>query len=132
MRIKKYISKIASQSNILGRWWGNLQTIAQHTNIYIQFMILCFSATSAYAVLSTTLHEWGYQLPFWMFVLGVVIILGLMSLFVWRFSIPSTFETWNFQWWHNGNFAKPKIEKIEKDVEEIKKLLKEVIDERKI
>jgi CBS-domain-containing membrane protein len=95
-------------------------------------MILCFSGTSAYSVLSNALHQWGYQLPFWQFTLGVVIILFLMSLFAWRFSIPSTFDTWNFQWWHHGNFAKPKIEKIEKDVEDIKKLLQELKDERKI
>lgn len=137
MQVKVYLNKVASQSHLLGRWWGNLNTIAQHTNIYIQFLILAFSATSAYAVLMQTLHAWGYEMPFWMFALLVVLSIALLALFVWRLSIPSTFETWNFQWWNHGNFLKPKIEKLERDNIELKeqlnrieKLLEKNADER--
>ncbi len=126
MQIKNLVGKLFQQSKLLGTWWGNLQTIAQHTNIYIQFMILCFSGTSAYAVLATTLHEWGYQLPFWQFVLGVVIVIGIMSIFAWRFSIPSTFATWNQQWWENGNAARPILEQLQKDNDELKKNISEI------
>lgn len=132
MQIKKVLGKITSQSNILGRWWGDLQTIAANTNIYIQFIILCFSGTSAYAVLSSTLHQWGYQLPFWQFVLCVFFLLCLVALFAWKLSIPSTFTTWNYLWWHNGNYAKEKIEKMEQELAEIKKLLQEIRDEQKV
>lgn len=137
MQVKDYLNKIAGQSHLLGRWWGNLNTIAQHTNIYIQFLILAFSATSAYAVLMQTLHQWGYEMPFWMFALLVILSIAILALFVWRLSIPSTFETWNYQWWHHGSFLKPKIEQLEKDniemkeqLNRIEKLLEKNADER--
>jgi len=136
MQTKKYLDKIIGQSNLLGTWWGNLQTIAQHTNIYIQFMILCFSGTSAYAVLSTALHEWGYQLAFWQFALGVVALLVIMCLFVWRLSIPSTFATWNEQFWKNKNLLRERMAERDKEVdakfEEIKKLIKENNENKRV
>lgn len=121
MQTEKLINSLTGQSHILGKWWGNLQTIAQNTNIYIQFLILSFSGTAAYGVLATALHQWGYQLPFWLFVVFVLGSLVVLGLFVWRLSIPSTFASWNYQWWHHGNFAKPIIEKLQSDNEQFKK-----------
>lgn len=127
---KKITDKIFGQSSLLGKWWGNLQTIAQHTNIYIQFMILSFSATSAYTVVSSSLHGWGYQLPFWQFVVGILLVLVVMGLFSWRLSIPSTFATWNEQWWNHGNHLKDRLDKRDKEIDErldkIEKILIEI------
>jgi hypothetical protein len=131
MQIKTYLDKVVGQSHLLGRWWGNLQTIAQHTNIYIQFLILSFSGVSAYYGISTYLHEHGMALPFWGFVLFVIVSIAALSLFVWRLSIPSTFATWNFQWWNNDNPLKPIVEQLVKDNTEMKQKLDLMNDEFK-
>ena len=129
MQKKKYIEKITGQSHLLGRWWGNFQTIAQHTNIYVQFLILSFSATSAYGVLSSTLHQWGYQLSFGMFVLLVIATIVLIGIFAWRLSIPSTFATWNVQFWSHGNLLRARMEERDKEIDaEYKKLHEEIAE----
>lgn len=129
---------IFKQSNLFGRWWGNIQTVAQHTNIYIQFMILGFSAVSAYGWISASLHQWGINMPFWLFAILVILGIVLMSLFAWSLTIPSTFATWNYQWWNNENPLRKKLEKRDKEIDqqytillqEIAKL-KKIIEESK-
>lgn len=117
MQAKIIVNKVVAQSHLLGRWWGNLNTIAQHTNIYIQFLILAFSATSAYAVVMQSLHQWGYEMPFWIFALLVALSIGILALFVWRLSIPSTFETWNFQWYHHGNLLRKRLDERDEEID---------------
>ncbi len=100
------------QSHLLGAWWGNFKLVAQHTNIYIQVFILAFSGTAAYGVISGQLHEWGYTLPFWQFVVAVGSILFILALLEWKLSLPSAFISWNLQWWEHRNPLRKEIEEI--------------------
>ena len=118
-------NKITKQSHLLGSWWGNLQLTGQHSGAFVQAIILAFSGTAAYGVISAQLHEWGYSLPFWLFAVVIsVILLGLGS-FVWRMSMPSTFISWNYQWWNHRNPLRKEIADIKKELAEIKKVLDE-------
>lgn len=96
------IKSLFKQSSLLGKWWGNLQQVAQQTNIYIQVAILSFSSISAYGVISEGASQRGYIIPFWLF--AVVCISGLLviCLIVWKFMMHSTFASWNEQMWNHG------------------------------
>ena len=114
---------ILRQSHKLGAFWGNLKLVAQHGNIYVQFMILGFSSISAYDALSGWLIEKGIQLMFWQFVLAIVICLCVLAFFSWRFDIPSSFISWNIQWWNHRNPLREEMRDVKKDLALIKSKL---------
>jgi len=108
------------QSHFLGVWWGNLHLTAQQSNTFIQMFILAFSGTAAYGVITEK-----YTLPFWLFTLVVVAALCVLASFVWKLSMPSTFISWNQQWWSHDNPLKKEVEAIRKELAEIRKVLDE-------
>lgn len=112
------ITGILKQSNILGRWWGNVQLVAQHTNIFIQMAVFGFSGIAAYGVISEGLSERGHNVPFWEFALICILGMLLVVMFVWKFTLRSTFSSWNYQWWNSQNPAKDRWNKRDKEIDE--------------
>jgi hypothetical protein len=123
MEIKKI--GILRQSTAFGSWWGNIQNVATHMNIFIQFSILGFSSIAAYGVFSDGLRERGYNIPFWLFALAGTTALVTLALFVWKFTMHSMFAAWNQQWWEHNNPLRTEVKEIKKELAEIKKLIKE-------
>ena len=108
-------------------WWGAIKLVAQHANIYIQFLILSFSGVSAYYVISQWLLSEGVALPFWLFALAVALLVLALILFEWKLGLPSMFAAWNNQWWEHGNPLRKEVKELHKKLDEIK----EKLDERK-
>ena len=84
-------------------------------------MIFSFSGVSAYGVLL----QRGYNIPFWVFLVLTFSGIAAMALFVWKFTMHSTFSAWNYQWWEHDNPMRKEVEEIKKELAEIKKLIKE-------
>jgi len=118
------------QSHLLGGWWGNILLTSQHSSTFIQGFILLFSGTAAYGVISTQMHEWGYQFPFWQFISGVAIILLVLLSFVWVLGMPSVFISWNRQWWNHKNPFRKDYEEFKKQVLKDLEAIKEKVDEK--
>ncbi len=109
----------------IGKWWGTIKLLGQNISSYINWLVLAFSGITAYATaISPFLLERNIALPFWIFALVVVALIGLLSIFEWTLSLPSFFATWNHQWWNHENPAKAKLEKLETDIAELKTLIK--------
>lgn len=105
-----YNHKLFRQTRSLGTAWGNLKLVAQNANIYVQFLILGFSSVGAYVGISAWLLARGIQFPFWLFTLVVFCPVATLCFFVWRLDIPSTFLSWNLQWWEHGNPLRAELE----------------------
>lgn len=118
------------QSHLAGAWWGNIQLTSQHANTFIQVFILAFSGTAAYGVIADALHQWGYTLPFWQFVLAVVVCLMILLSFVWTIGMPSIFISWNRQWWNHRNPYRADYEKFKKQVLKDLDDIKAALDEK--
>jgi len=117
---------LSKQSHKFGLGWGVFKLLIQHTGAYIQMLILGFSSISAFYVLNQwTLETFSKSLPFTAFALAIVITIALLCFFEWKLGLPSTFIAWNNQWWEHRNPLRRKMERIEKDITEIKELLKE-------
>ncbi len=114
------------QSNLFGLWWGAIKLVAQHANIYIQFLILSFSGISAYYILSQWLLSKGVQLPFWIFALVVVVVVFSLILFEWKLGMPSMFAAWNDQWWEHSNPLKKEVKELNRKLDEIQKTIEQV------
>ena len=128
MKIQYTKSKWLKQSNLLGMWLGAAKLVAQHANIYIQFLILSFSGVSAYYVVSQWLLDKGTQLPFWVFALAVILVVLALMLFEWRLGLPSMFVAWNNQWWEHGNLLRREIKDMKEKLAEIDDIKKGIAD----
>jgi len=69
---------------------------------------------------------WGIQFPFWAFLIilfGVVI--AIMS-FEWFIMMPSYFGAANVQTWEHENPQRELLEKMEKEIQELKTMIQEL------
>lgn len=119
--MEKAREKLTGQSHALGAAWGNLKLVAQHAGIYIQVMILGFTSVSAYAVISQWLLGMGVQLRFWQFAMMAGALIAIATLFEWRFGLPSSFISWNRQWWDHRNPMREELKRINAKLDEIVK-----------
>jgi len=111
--------KKIKQSHILGAKWGNIQLTSQHSNTFIQAFILAFSGTAAYRVINDLLLDYGIYIPFWGFVLTVVVSISLLLIAVWFVGMPSIFISWNRQWWEHQNPLRKEITEINKKLDRL-------------
>jgi hypothetical protein len=115
-----------TDQHTIGRWWGYLKLIAQQANLYVQGLILVFSATSAYAVVNDWALNQGWSIPFWGFALIVFVVLGGVAFVEWKYLIGSTFKAWNHQSWRHDNPMRLKLEEMEKQQAEIARQLSDL------
>lgn len=93
--------------------------------------LVLIGVTSFYTTIGPLFREWGIFFPFWLFCSIMVIMLVVMAIVEWVFMMPSYFKASNVQSWDCGGPFRDKLEDIEKEVLELKKMLKDLQDERK-
>lgn len=112
----------------VGPWWGRfLQSISQLSlvvgllNLFLLLMTMTTSEGFRYFM---TAH--GLNIPMeWIFV-AVAVLLVIALLLAYKYSMASSFEVWNEQWWNHRNPLKDRIERIEAN----QKLLLKMLDEK--
>lgn len=108
----------------IGRWWGFIKLLGQHVTSYLQLLILAFTSITAYAEINRWLvAEWEVTIPFWAFILAIIVLVVCLILFEYTLSWPSFFSVWNKQIWEHKNPLKEKLENMQSEISEIKKLL---------
>jgi len=76
---------------------------------------------SLYTTINPVLYErYGFTLPFGIFVLILVAVIGLAALLEWVFMMPSYFRASNTQAWDAGGPLQDKVRAMERDVAEEK------------
>lgn len=111
--------KLLKQKKI-GSWWGGVKQSTAQLTMYVTFINLLLIAVTAW---NTTLSEWlaefGIEIPFIVFALGILFILMAALLFEYKVSIPSFFSFWSAQFWEHDNPMRKKIEEIDKKLDEL-------------
>jgi len=114
-----------SKQEDTGLGWGRIKQIMAQLSLYVAVLNLFMLAPTAY---HTTLKQWfvikGYEIPFWMFMVGILILLLIISLIEHKYSIPSFFKHWNEQFYSHGNQLRSDIEEQNKKLDLIMKELK--------
>lgn len=117
--------KILKQRNI-GTFLGMAKIVIGNVSPYVNWVSLALvGIMSFYTTLSPLFSSWGIQFPFWMFILLLVFIIIVLMIVEWIFVLPSVFGASNRQAWEHENPMREKLESMEKEILEIKKLLKD-------
>jgi len=114
---------ILKQRNI-GNQWGYVAQISSQAQIFISLTSLFLIAVTAY---NTTISPWliekGMDIPFWVFLLAMVLGLFIMGLLLYKYAVPSFFSAFNDQFYKHGSQLHDDIEEIKKtNIEIIKRL----------
>jgi len=106
-------------------WIGEFKIVIGQAGPYLTIITALMMAATFY---HTTLNEWmnafGLHIPIGVF-LGLIVVGAVV--FLWyerKYQVGGFFSAWTAQWWINDNPMKASMEKLEKDMEEIKKALK--------
>lgn len=110
-----------------GTFFGMMKIIIGQCTPYINWVQLALvSVMSFYTTLNPMFAGWGIQFPFWAFLIilfGVVI--AIMS-FEWFIMMPSYFGAANVQTWEHENPQRELLEKMEKEIQELKTMIQEL------
>jgi hypothetical protein len=108
----------------IGKWWGLFKLLGQNITSYVQYINMVLIALTAYATtISPYLHEHGIAIPIWAFGVVILTVLIIAFVFEWAVSFPSFFSVWNSQWWNHNNPMKAEVEKLHKEIAELKTLI---------
>lgn len=110
----------------MGTFFGMMKIIIGQCTPYINWVQLALvSVMSFYTTLNPMFAGWGFQFPFWMFLVILVgVVLSIMA-FEWFIMMPSYFGAANVQSWEHENPQRDLLEKMDKRLEAIEKLLKD-------
>lgn len=115
--------KILKQRNI-GTFLGMAKIVIGNVSPYVNWVSLALvGIMSFYTTLSPLFSSWGIQFPFWMFILLLVFIIIVLMIVEWIFVLPSVFGATSIQAWEHENPMREKLESMEKEILEIKKML---------
>ncbi len=120
----KIREKIFKQYNI-GIWWGALRNTVSNASMYLSLFNTAMLIPMAYV---SWFQPWsadlGWNISFWAFILGII-ILGIIVLLVeYKLFTPSNFEFWADQFWRHGdNPVSKRIDDLEVEIKELKSML---------
>jgi hypothetical protein len=108
----------------IGNWWGALMTLAGRLNIYISMINMVLISFFAYpSVSSFIVNNTGISIPFWAFILIIIITPFVVMVFEYKFGLPSFIAFNNEQAWRHDNPIRKDIESMQRDITEIKRIL---------
>ncbi len=118
MKLKE---KIFNQVNV-GMAWGGFKALLSSASSYASWISLAIQITVFYTVVLPYVKD-VIDLPFWLFMLIVVIVGVLVLLFEWKVTIPSSLKFSNKQSYIHDNPIRKDIADLQKDIDLIKEKL---------
>ncbi len=106
-------------------WWGRFRFMFAHAVFYVSMVSLAMLAATFY---NTTLREWaslyfGFEMTFWMFCVGLVVVLIFGILVEFTFSVPAIIAVSNEQMYKHQSPIKTDFDDVKnKQIEHDKKL----------
>jgi hypothetical protein len=111
----------------IGNWWGMLVTLLGRVGFYAQMVSLILVAFFAYPSVSTSVDSWfGIAMPFWLFLLIIVLLPFIGMIFEYIFGFPSFIAFNNQQSYKHGNPLRVDIEILKADSVENKKDMEKI------
>lgn len=110
----------------IGTFLGMAKIILANISPYANWLSLALVVLmSYYTTVYPLLSGWGIEIQFWMFCVVVVLIVLIISIMEYVFMMPSYFAASNIQSWESGGPLQDKLTQMEKDINEIKGLIKD-------
>jgi hypothetical protein len=115
------------QRNI-GNWWGAFMTLAGRVSAYVSIINLVLLAIFAYPSVSGFISSYiSIVIPFWAFMLIIVLLPFTMMMFEYIFGLPSFIAFNNQQAYKHGNPIRIDIEILKEDATEIRKIVEKLL-----
>ena len=105
--------KLASQHNT-GRLWGRFALAGSQIAVFVSGYTFFMVSLNAYEPVSAWFAEHGMNVPFWLFILVVLLPILIAYLLAWKFLVVSFYTSWTEQFWKQNN----PLDKIEKQMDE--------------
>jgi len=124
-RGKMEIKKLLARQYNFGPWLGGFKDLFSRTMLYISIINFILIAITAYHVtLKVFLLQYLPWMSFWMYFIGLVVIVLLAMVLEFKFIIPSHYTFLNRQEFEHQNLIRKELEGIKKELEELRKELK--------
>ncbi len=125
--MSKWARFLLKQHNI-GIWWGGLRNTISNATMYLSLFNTALLIPMAYV---SWVQPWfsslGIELPFWSFLVVIVVLAAVVILIEYKFLTPSNFEFWSDQFWRHGNNPiTKKLEEQEKRLERMENMLAKI------
>lgn len=104
------------------RYIGALKTLLSRSTFYISILNFAMLAGTSYVIVVKGIID----IPFWIFLLGVSCLLMAAMIFEYAVMLPSETAFLNWQAYEHGNPIRYDLEHIKKEIETIKKMLKDI------
>jgi hypothetical protein len=110
----------------IGIFLGMAKTIIGNISPYAGYLTLALvGIMSFYNTIYPLFSSWGIEISFWVFCAVLVLIIFIVAVLEYVFMMPSYYEAGNRQAWDAGGPLQDKITQMEKDISEIKRLIKD-------
>lgn len=96
---------------------GGIKNLFTRTAFYISLVNFLMLATTTYVIV---VKEY-FQLPFWMFMFGIICLVLIAMIFEYTIMLPSEIAFGNWQVYTHDNPIRRDLEEIKKDLEYLKK-----------
>lgn len=106
-----------------GNTWGYIvQTASQAAVIVTVVNFFMLAGTFFTVAVNPVLRGMGVAMPFWLFLVILVVPLGIAGVLMFKFAVPSFFSAFNDQFYKHNNLLRQDIEQIKKKlgIEEVK------------
>lgn len=124
--MSKLSKLLTKQESGTSKWWGRLKLLGSQIGVYATVLTLMFAATGTYSTsIKPFLAEYGINLPFILYIVAIIVILGLLLIFEYKITLPGYFSLYNQQVYRHDNPIVRDLRELKKELKEIKKMLKD-------
>jgi len=110
-----------------GTFIGIAKILVAQVSPYVSWLSLALvGIMSFYTTISPIFAGWGIQLPFWMFLVAIAVFVLIVVIVEWVFMMPSFYGAGNIQAWECENPQRELMEKMEADIIEARREIKEL------
>jgi ABC-type transport system involved in multi-copper enzyme maturation permease subunit len=128
--MRKILGIVFKQYNI-GSWWGAAKSTFGNASVYLTLFNALLLIPTAYV---TWIAPWclgmGFEFPFWLFAVVIIVVAGLVLLLEYKLFTPSGFQFWAEQFWVHENPMRKKIEKMDNRIKNIEDLLEKLVNSK--
>lgn len=110
----------------IGSFIGMVKTIIGNISPYAGYLTLALvGIMSFYNTIYPLFSSWGVEIQFWQFCIVLALIIFIVAVLEYVFMMPSYYQANNFQSWEAGGPLQDKLNAMEAEIAEIKKLIKD-------
>lgn len=108
----------------IGTFFGMGKIVLGQASPYVNWLNLALvGVMSFYTTINPLFASWGIQLPFWIFLVVLIVFIVIVLAGEYSLMLPSYFSAANVQTWNAENPQRELLEQMDKRLDRIEKLL---------